>query len=707
MSTPLLSLAIREEHDVVAARQRTKHIADSLGFDRIDQTRFATAVSEIARNAFMYASGGRAEYAIEGTTAPQLFVIRIADTGRGIANLDEVLGGRYQSRTGLGVGISGARRLVDRFEIETTQAGTTVTLAKLLPAGAPHYDGAAVGRLVQQLTTRRPEGPLEEVRQQNSELVRALDTLRARQEDLERVNRELEDTNRGVVALYAELDERADHLRRADEIKTRFLSNMTHEFRTPVNSILALSRLLAERLQSGEHEKNELYYIRKSAQQLSDLVDDLLDIAKVEAGKIEVRPTLFEIPALFGALRGMLKPLLVGQSLSLVFTEPGDLPPLYSDETKISQILRNFISNALKYTERGEVRVSAHFRRDDNVMEFSVADTGIGIPEEDLPRIFDEFVQIENPLQRQTKGTGLGLPLSRRLAELLDGTITVSSQFGIGSTFTLTVPIIHRDAPSAFSAPAVPEGLVPVLVVEDSDEDVLVYQRLLANGRFHLVHASTAEAALKLLGAIRPAAVILDIHLHGHDAWDLLVALRRGSETADLPVIVVSAIEDPRKAFGLGASAFGVKPIDRAWLLRTLDTLTEPAPTTRVLAVEDEEAFRFVIREQLNSSRFELVEAKSAREALALAGTFRPHVILVDIQLPDMNGYTLMDGLARNAATKHVPVVVLSSQNVAHHTPAGRPIHHALSKADLTREMLHSAIRDAVRVSPRPTEASQ
>src|SRR6185503_2300200 len=200
----------------------------------------------------------------------------------------------------------------------------------------------------------------------------------------------------------------------------------------------ALTRLLAERLGANPEQKDELFYIRKSAQQLSDLVDDLLDIAKVEAGKIEIRPAPFEVASLFGALRGMLRPLLVNQSVALHFEMPDDVPPIYSDESKISQILRNFISNALKYTERGEVSVSARLTPQRDAVEFAVADTGIGIPEQDIERVFDEFVQIENPLQRRVKGTGLGLPLSRRLAELLGGTISVQSTLGVGSTFSVT-----------------------------------------------------------------------------------------------------------------------------------------------------------------------------------------------------------------------------------------------------------------------------
>ena len=272
--------------------------------------------------------------------------------------------------------------------------------------------------------------------------MRTLDELRQRQEELTRLNRELEDTNRGVVALYAELDERADHLRRADEVKTRFLSNMTHEFRTPLNSILALTRLLLDHV-DGElspEQERQVYFIRKSAENLSELVNDLLDLAKVEAGKIVVRPAEFEVRNLFGALRGMLRPLLLNTSVNLVFDEPEGIPPLNTDEGKVSQILRNFISNALKFTEQGEVRVSAKLSPDGRSVVFSVTDTGIGIAPEHQDIIFQEFTQLENAVQRKVRGTGLGLPLSKKLAELLGGSVSVASELGLGSTFSATHP---------------------------------------------------------------------------------------------------------------------------------------------------------------------------------------------------------------------------------------------------------------------------
>jgi signal transduction histidine kinase len=277
--------------------------------------------------------------------------------------------------------------------------------------------------------------------------------LRQRQEELEHLNGELQDINRGMVGLYAELDEKAEELRRADEIKTRFLSNISHEFRTPLNSIFALSNLLLDRADgelTGEQEK-QVGFIRKAADSLLDLVNDLLDLAKIRAGKIEVRPVEFEAVNLFSALRGMLRSLLVNQAVTLVFEEPEGIPSLYTDEGKVSQILRNFISNALKFTERGEVRVSARHDAEGGTVTFSVSDTGVGIAREDHEKIFEEFTQLASPAQSQFKGTGLGLPLCRKLAELLGGSIELESEMGVGSKFSVTLPVRYAQEGEADS----------------------------------------------------------------------------------------------------------------------------------------------------------------------------------------------------------------------------------------------------------------
>jgi len=374
---------------------------------------------------------------------PQIFLMRISDQGPGIEDLSAIMEGQYPSKTERGLGIISAKRLMDRFRMESVPGrGTTVLLGKPIPqktTPGTRYDPAQIAiELVEQAI----QDPIELIRQQNRELVRTLEALGERQEELERVNQELEDTNRGVKALYAELEEKANHLRLADELKSRFLSNMSHEFRTPINSITALSQILLDRTDgelTGEQDK-QVNFIGKAAKDLSELVNDLLDLAKIEAGKVVVRPDQFAISNLFSALRGMMKPLVVNPSVALVFEGPTDVPMIFTDEGKISQILSNFISNALKFTEQGEIRVSAGLDEGGTSVVFSVADTGMGIAAEDQERIFQKFSQMEGPIQKKVKGTGLGLPLSRKLAELLGGSVTVRSQPGTGSTFLAIIP---------------------------------------------------------------------------------------------------------------------------------------------------------------------------------------------------------------------------------------------------------------------------
>jgi len=266
--------------------------------------------------------------------------------------------------------------------------------------------------------------------------------VNALQSELAALREELDETNRGVLALYAELDTQAIELRRATELKSRFLAYMSHEFRTPIGSILSIARLLVDRVDgplTAEQEK-QVRFIQDMAHEFSDMVDDLLDLAKVEAGRVDISPAWFEMVDLFSALRGMFKPVLVNPEVNLVFEEPQDVPSLFNDDRKLAQILRNFISNALKFTHRGEVRVSAR-REDDDRVTFSVADTGVGIAPEFHHAIFQDFIQVDSPIQKRLRGTGLGLSLSKRLAELLGGTVALTSALGEGSTFSVTVPL--------------------------------------------------------------------------------------------------------------------------------------------------------------------------------------------------------------------------------------------------------------------------
>ena len=253
---------------------------------------------------------------------------------------------------------------------------------------------------------------------------------------------ELEETNQGVLALYAELDNQADELRQASDLKSRFLSYMSHEFRTPLGSILSITSLLKDEIDGplSEEQQKQVAFVSGAARELSDMVDDLLDLAKIEAGRISISPAWFDMFDLFSALRGMFRPIVNASSVDLIFEEPVGLPRLYTDDKKLAQILRNFISNSLKFTQRGEVRVSAKLENDSEI-RFAVTDTGVGIPQEMHGALFEDFSQIDSPLQKRLRGTGLGLSLCKRFAELLGGRVGVESQPGLGSTFFVIIPL--------------------------------------------------------------------------------------------------------------------------------------------------------------------------------------------------------------------------------------------------------------------------
>jgi signal transduction histidine kinase/DNA-binding response OmpR family regulator len=703
MTIPILALAIEKERDVVTARQRARQIAELLSFDHQDQVRIATAVSEIARNAFRYASSGRIHVSLEGQVAPQLLRIIISDQGAGIANVDEVLSGRYRSATGMGLGLIGARRLMDQFALDSEPGrGTTVSMGKLLPRAKPALRSEQAIAVADCLAAERPRDVIDEVERQNRELLLALDELRRRQDELERLNEELEDTNRGVVALYAELDEKADHLRRADEMKSKFLSNMSHEFRTPLNSMLALTRLLLDRTDGdlSVEQQRQVSLIRKAAQDLSDLVNDLLDLAKVEAGKIVIRTADFEVTSLFGALRGMLRPLLVGESVNLVFEDPINLPTLHTDEAKVSQILRNFISNALKFTERGEVRVSARVEPAGDAVTFSVSDTGIGLPPEEHERIFQEFTQLEHPVQKRVQGTGLGLPLSRKLAELLGGRLTLTSQFGIGSTFSAIVPVQYAGEQASpvesLDASWTPDpGRVPVLIVEDAPDALLVYEHVFRNTPFQILPAGSVRDAKRALQRLRPFAIILDIVLQGEDAWKFLADLKNDDAVRAIPVYVISTIDDRRKGLALGADDYAVKPIEARWLLDRLEARLQPRRT--VLLIDDDPAARYVLRKHF-SQDWTVLEAANGLEGLRLARLERPSVIFLDLVMPGLSGAAVLQNLRADASTSAIPVIIATSQ---HLQPAEQAELTGKAAAFFPKELLSSEgaashVRDAL-----------
>jgi signal transduction histidine kinase/CheY-like chemotaxis protein len=565
MNMPLLNLELRIEADIVLARQRARQIAALLGFAQLDQVRIATATSEIARNAIQYAGGGRVEFLVEAGPAPGL-LIRVLERGSGINDLQAILEGEYISSTGLGLGIIGAKRLMDQFAIESrTGVGATVSMSKTLPNRTTGISPPEMARISAELARQAPKGLLEELQQQNQELLNTLQELRHSQAEIAEIHsRELDETNRGVLALYTELDEGKKDLQRLSDLKSRFLSEMSHEFRSPLNSIKGLS---------SEQEK-QIQFIRQAADGLSTLVDDLLDLAKVEAGKAAIRVSYFDVRALFESLQGMIRPMIDQEVVALVFEDPSGIPSLNTDEGKVAQILRSFLTNAVKFTERGEIRVRAR-RGPGDVVTFSVKDSGIGIAPENLNRVFEEYRQIDSPMQNRVKGTGLGLPLTRKLAQLLGGSVAVESEVGVGSTFSADIPTLFpRDARHQAGFTEVPAThslnarlgleqratLEMALIVDDGERDrYLIKGALGALGGFDVVEAARGEEALLIARSQRPDVIFLDLILPDMSGFEILDVLKSEEKTRNIPVIIhTSEILNEEKRRRLNHDTVGI-----------------------------------------------------------------------------------------------------------------------------------------------------
>lgn len=441
---PLLQMVLRVEQDIFVVRQRGREVAAAVGLEHQDQVRMATALSEVARD-LLRAVGG----------ADVIFYAEPRPDGRWHLRVDLVpVGplpdGRYVPQSGA------VARLVDSLGVVGLGRDTVVRMSRRVPVTAQALTPERLAELRTELGRSLPGSALDELTAQNQQLIAALDEVRSQRDELavlntelEETNRgvmalynqlseELEETNRGVVALYAELDEKSAQLRAASESKSRFLANVSHELRAPVTAIIGLGRLLADSASDPltEEQARQVGLIRSSAADLLNLVNELLDLAKAESGRIEPTWADVDLRPVFGQLRGTLRALATRPEVELVVEEPPSPAVLRTDEVLLAQVLRNLLHNGLKFTERGEVRLRAS-RRDEG-WEITVTDTGPGIAPDLHDRIFEEFYQV--PGTTRAYGTGLGLPYARRLVTLLGGTLHLDSEPGRGSTFTVALP---------------------------------------------------------------------------------------------------------------------------------------------------------------------------------------------------------------------------------------------------------------------------
>ena len=520
MTAELASLQVRDLSGVFAARRLGRELAARLALEGQDQVRVATALSEVSRSVV---TTGRSAVIAFGADETSL-VLTVTIDGPPPAD-----------------GMAAAARLMDTVVTD----GQVVRMTKRRPLRAP-LDLRAVR---DQLAAMLPESTLDEVQRNNQDLIAALDDLTRQKEqllllnaELQETNRgvmalyselseELEQTNRGVVALYRELDEKSEQVRTASESKDRFWANVSHELRTPLNSVIGLTRLLADPAGGlGAEQLYQVELIRKSSGTLLTLVNDLLDVAKAESGRFVLDPAEVSLPALLATLRGLTRPMAEGKPVNVVVSAESAPETILTDEGALTAILRNLMSNAIKYTDEGEVRLTV-----DTVpgrVEIRVSDTGIGISGGQLERVFDEFYQVPGA---RRGGTGLGLPYARRLATLLDGELTLTSESGRGTTAVLSLP----------------HGPVSVGTIVLADDDAAfreVLKAMLAGVADQIIEAEDGEQALAAVTSNTVHLVLADLGMPGVDGYTLLDRLPR-----DLPAIIISGrdVEAPPRAAAL------------------------------------------------------------------------------------------------------------------------------------------------------------
>ena len=522
MTSEFARTEVRDVGGVFTARQLGREVAAELGLERQDQVRVATALSEVGRSAII--------------TAQTAAIAFSADQA------DLIVTVTFDSEPPAD-GTRAAARLMDEAVVD----GPVLRMRKRRPATA-RLDVASV---TERLADLFPPSPLEELRRNNDDLIRALDDLRQQKEQLVGVNAELEETNqgvmamysqlseeleqtnRGVVALYAELDEKSERLREASEAKNRFWANISHELRTPLNSIIGLTRLLAEPEDGGlgPEQLHQVDLIQNASRSLLALVNDLLDVAKAESGRLRIDPTTVALPVLLGRLRGLVRPMAEGRPIEVIVSDEGAPDSVLTDELALTAILRNLLANGIKYTNSGEVRLSV--RTAGPRLEIAVADTGIGIPVGQQQRVFEEFYQVPG-IRRG--GTGLGLPYARRLAGLLGGDLTLTSEPGAGTTVVLSLP--HG-----------PVAAGTVLIADDDPGFRQVLRGLLADVADRVIEAEDGEQALVAAAQDHVDLVLTDLRMPGLDGAALLRQL-----PAAIPVIVITGLDvepPPRRAVAL------------------------------------------------------------------------------------------------------------------------------------------------------------
>ena len=469
--------------------------------------------------------------------------------------------------------------------------------------------------------------------------------------------------------LFAEVEEKGRQLEMASQHKSQFVANMSHELRTPLNAIIGLTEMMVTNAVRFGTEKSQepLKRVHRAGTHLLGLINQVLDLSKIEAGKLELSPESVSLAPLIDEVIGTARQLAEQNKNRLVVESQDDIGAITVDPMRLRQILLNLLSNACKFTKQGEVRLRVRKVEDGRSwVELAVADTGIGMTPEQQAKLFEEFTQADSSTARRYGGTGLGLAITRKLARMMGGDVTVTSEQGKGSVFTVRLPGVDLPARATADGGHRPQGDCVLVIDDDPTARELIGDHLKSEG-FSVAAASGGLEGLRLAKELRPTAITLDVMMPDLDGWSVLAALRQDPELAEIPVIMVTIVDEHRRGIALGAAGYLTKPIDRERLHQLVARFRAPSPPTRILLVEDDPDQRQRARGWLDGQQWSVQEAANGREALARLRESRPDLILLDLMMPEMDGFAVVNALQGEAGWRDIPVIVITARDLDAH----------------------------------------
>lgn len=571
-------------------------------------------------------------------------------------------------------------------------------------------------------------------------IVRDITERKRAEAEIQQLNENLQELNRDLDRRVRERTEELEHARdaanRANQAKSDFLAKMSHELRTPLTAIIGYSEMLQEECEDDGQDAyvEDLQKITSAGKHLLQLINDILDLSKIEAGRMELELSEFDPRPMLDASVTTIHPVIAEKGNTLDVRCRNDLGTIQSDVTRLKQCLLNLLSNAAKFTENGTITLTAERESGDGAdwVSFSVSDTGIGMTPEQLDKLFKPFSQVHGSTSTTRKfgGTGLGLAITQHFTEMMGGAVSVESEPGVGTTFAIRIPAAGPSSPAASetqlpakrkpcdgdattekSGARLPaNGRRTVMVVDDDEAVRDVLQRFLAREGYEVVGVASGADAVEKARQCKPQAITLDVMMPEIDGWDVLKALKAEDDLADIPVIMLTIVDDKKLGFTLGADDYLTKPLDRKRLLRALNKYCNPQSPGLALVVEDDERSRELFRRTLEKDGWTVREAQSGVVAMRSVAEQCPSLILLDLMMPEMDGFEFLDELRHHPAWQSIPVIVITAKELTEEDRMvlngslflSGCVRHVLQKGRFDRQELLESVRQFAEESQRP-----